>query len=122
MSDQPPTGPLTPVQYQRMQELLSKSQMAPGLTADEYAELEALHAQATAYASGWSADPAAPFEASLSATQALANAVRSIAALTPVGHALDTALRRVAAALWTSGRGVPQPEPVPEMPPAPGEP
>jgi hypothetical protein len=122
MSDQPPTGPLTPVQYQRMQELLSKSQIAPGLTAEEYAELEALHAQATAYASGWSADPAAAFEASLSGLQALANAVRSIAALTPVGHALDPALKQVDAALLTSGRAVHEPEPVPEMPPAPSEP
>jgi hypothetical protein len=122
MSDQPPTGPLTPIQYQRMQELLSKSQVAPGLTADEYAELEALHAQATAYASGWSADPAVAFEASFSALQALTNAVRSIAALTPVGHALDPALKQVDAALLASGRAVHEPEPVPELPPAPGEP
>jgi hypothetical protein len=117
-----PPSPLTPVEYQRLNELIAKSEVAPGLSADEYAELEALHEKATAYASSWAADPAVAFEASLSATQHLANAIRMIAALSPSGHALDPVLRQVDMALLASGRAVTEPQPVPELPPPPGEP
>jgi hypothetical protein len=121
MSDPAPV-PLTPSEYQRFNELLAKSQIAPGLTTDEYEELTALHEKATAYASGWSADPEAAFTQSFSALQALTNAVRTIAALTPVGHAIDGVLKQTDAALLASGRAVTEPEPVPELPPAPTAP
>jgi hypothetical protein len=117
-----PPAPLSPVEYQRLNELIAKSEVAPGLTADEYAELEALHEKATAYASSWSADPAVAFEMSFSALQHLTNAVRMIAALTPVGHALDGVLKQTDMALLASGRAVVEPQPVPPLPPPPGEP
>lgn len=121
MSD-PAAAPLTPVEYQRFNELLAKSQIDPGLTPEEYEELTALHDKATAYASGWSADPEAAFTGLHQAVQHLSNAVRTIAAVSPMGAALDSVQKQIDAELLAAGRAVTEPLPVPELPPPPAPP
>ena len=111
-----PAEPLSMEQYARFNELMTQSEGDPGLSEDEYAELQALHDQATAYAAAWVSAPDVALASTMQGTQLLSNAVRYLSNMVPTGHGLSMLLDQFDAALSTAGHAMIAPLPVPPMP------
>lgn len=114
------TAPLAESEWQRLRQLIGLSE-ARQIAPDQHAELTGLHAQATAYADAWKADPEAAFGHLVATVDALCRFANGIASAMPGAGGFSLFLRNAFASMDRAKQAIEPPPAPPELPPPPDE-